>query len=79
MKPLYNLIVSYVHGNALGVILEPAGAREQYAEDELRKLWQVRIGVLVAEAAIGKEYPKEDFDKVVRDLVAFCKEHGIEP
>lgn len=77
MQP-YKLIVSFVHGNALGVVLEPPGAREYFADFELPNTWQIRIGPLVPEAAIGTEYPKEDYERVVRDLLKFCEENGIQ-
>lgn len=73
----YKLIVSFIHGNALGVVLEPSGARETFDPHQLRHLWQVRIGPLVPEVAVGEEFPKEDFERVVDDLKAFCEQHGI--
>jgi hypothetical protein len=73
----YTLIAAFVHGNALGVVLEPAGAREHFAPSDLPNTWQVKIGPLVAEAAVGTEFPKEDYKLVIRDLVTFCEEKGI--
>jgi hypothetical protein len=74
----YTLIAAFVHGNALGVVLEPAGARGHFAPSDLPNTWQVKIGPLVAEVAIGSEFPKEDYKLVVRDLAKFCEEKGIQ-
>jgi hypothetical protein len=75
----YTLIASFVHGNALGVVLQPHGVEKYFADFECKWTWQVRIGPLVPEAAIDTEYPKEDYQHVVDDLVAFCTKHGIQP
>ncbi len=74
----YRLIASFVHGNALGVVLEPSYARDQVDEAALPNTWQVRIGPLTVEAAVGAEFPKEDFQAVVDDLAAFCDKHLID-
>jgi len=75
----YTLIASFVHGNALGVILEPAGVDQKVDQSARANTWQVKIGPLVPEVAIGTEYPKADFERVVRDLVKFCRANGITP
>lgn len=77
MEHIYNLIASSVHGNALGVVLEPVGVDEYFADFERPTTWQIRIGPLVADA-VGPVFPKEDYDQVVRDLAAFCTKNGIE-
>jgi hypothetical protein len=71
-----NLIGSFVHGNALGVILEPRGL-DGVPEKQRADLWKVCIGPLVEEVAIGSEYPKEDFDNVVKDLSEFLESKGV--
>ena len=43
-----NLIVSFVHGNALGVILEPREL-DGVSETQRKDLWKVCIGPLVEE------------------------------
>jgi hypothetical protein len=70
------LIASFVHGNALGVILEPRSAGLLPQKDR-KDTWRVCIGPLVQEVAIGTEFPRGDFKKVVRDLRAFLLERGI--
>jgi hypothetical protein len=77
MQP-YRLIASFVHGNALGVVLEPTTGMEGLSDETLKTTWQVRIGPLALEAAIGADYPKDDYDAVVRDLKLFCEAHGID-
>lgn len=78
MTQPYDLVVSFVHGNAVGLILEPHGIRDYADADEVPKSWQVRIGPLAPEAAVGAPFPSEDFKKVVADLVLYCRDHGIE-
>lgn len=77
MTQMYSLIASFIHGNALGVILEPKHV-EELPLQERPHAWLVRIGPLVAEAAVGTEFPKEDYEKVVQDLVVYCESHGID-
>lgn len=72
----YKLIASFVHGNALGVVLEPCYAEDLVDEASLPHTWQVRIGPLTVEA-IGSEFPQSDFEAVVDDLRKFCVQHGI--
>ena len=76
MQP-YKLIASFVHGNALGVVLEPSGTPKDIPLSDLANTWHVRIGPLVPECAIGTEFPKEDYERVVRDLAEFCEMNGI--
>jgi hypothetical protein len=71
-----NLIVAFVHGNALGVVLEPR-AVDGMNDDDRKNLWKVCLGPLVEEVAIGSEYPKEDCDRVVKDLVRFLDKEGV--
>jgi hypothetical protein len=72
----YHLIFSAVHGNALGVVIEPRGVETLTKQDRV-KTWQVRIGPLVEEAAIGSDYPEDEFDAVVNDLKKFCDQQGV--
>jgi hypothetical protein len=77
MTQMYSLIASFIHGNALGVVLEPKHV-EELPLQERSHAWQVRIGPLVPEAALGTEFPRADYEKVVQDLVVYCESHGID-
>ncbi|MGI8982262.1 MAG: hypothetical protein ACR2FY_23775 [Pirellulaceae bacterium] len=78
MKQGYNLVYSTVHGNACGVIIEPRTS-EDLPEEDRKNYWIVRIGVLVAEAALSADYPKADFDDVSDDLKDYCTRAGVMP
>jgi hypothetical protein len=75
---MFTLVAAFVHGNALGVVIEPVGFEKWVPDAERPELWTVRIGPLVPEAAIGAPYPKEDYQKVTDDLLQFCKEHNLD-
>jgi hypothetical protein len=70
------LIATFVHGNALGVVLEPRSAA-LLPQKERKDTWRVCIGPLVQEVAIGAEFPRGDFEKVVSDLRKFLLQKGI--
>lgn len=74
----YNLVHSAVSGNALGVILEPRHV-SQLPKKERTDTWKVCIGPLVTEVAIGSEFPKADYDTVIRKLVSFLTNEGANP
>jgi hypothetical protein len=76
-QQLYNLMASFVHGNSLGVVLEPRDAADLLNDDERKKTWKVCIGPLLWEA-VEEAYPAENFNLVVNDLVQFCKQHGFD-
>lgn len=78
MKRGYNLIASFVHGNALGVVLEPRGC-ESLPKEKRKNLWKVCIGPLVSEVALDLEFPEDDFRNVVKDLTKFCKANRVGP
>jgi hypothetical protein len=73
----HRLIVSFVHGNAVGLILEPSDTDTTLPEQERARTWAVRIGPLSSEVAIGTEYPKAEFQAVINDLVAFLQTHDL--
>ena len=49
MRPLYKLIASFVHGNALGVVVQPVDGGSRPPHRKRKDLWQVRIGPLLPE------------------------------
>jgi hypothetical protein len=73
-KPV--IVVSFVHGNALGVILEPDSAA-QLPDTQRTKLWKVCIGPLVEEVARASEFPTDDFAKVIVELKQFLDRRGV--
>ncbi len=73
------LIASFTHGNAVGVILEPADAAELFAEDKRPTTWMVRIGPVDADIAANAEFPQDDYELVVRDLRDFLLKKGVRP
>ena len=70
------IVVSFVHGNALGVILEPTSAT-QLPEAQRTALWKVCIGPLVEEVARTSEFPADDFAKVIVELKEFLRRRGV--
>lgn len=76
VPPPYEVVASFVRGNALGVVLEPTERPETMANLVREETWVIRLVPLVADA---DDWPKDNFRKVAEDLMAFCKEHDIEP
>ena len=70
------IVAPFVHGNAMGVILEPRSAA-QLPDKQRTALWRVCIGPLVSEVAVGSEFPADDFAKVVFELRRFLRSRGV--
>ncbi|HWB12365.1 MAG TPA: hypothetical protein VG826_24280 [Pirellulales bacterium] len=70
------IVASFVHGNALGVVLEPKSAAD-LPKSQRTALWKVCIGPLIAEVAAMPEFPTGDFTQVVFDLRRFLVSQGI--
>lgn len=71
------LIVTFIHGNAIGVIEEPlicGGVPPEQRKD----LWHVKIGIIDETFTRSFPFPEQQFQQVTGDLLSFLKDQGVE-
>jgi hypothetical protein len=70
MEEERRIVATFTSGNAIGVVDEPV-LHKGVPKSQRGKLWMVKIGVIDKSLADSLPFPREDFERVIRQLHEF--------